>query len=466
MKLLKAKKGIHIPGKKDETAKLSTVKYISPEYVYIPLSVKGTDFEQLVKPGDTVKVGQKIAQRSKEKGLPLVKISSVSGEVVGTERKQHHTGLPYVCIKIKNDFKDTTIDLKPVKDFNSVDNSTLLNIIHEAGIVGLGGAGFPTVLKYQNVENIDTVILNGAECEPYITADYRIMIEDTNHVINGLRILMKVVNANNGIIVIKKGKKEAHDSLVEASAKYENIKIVEVPDEYPAGWERQVVYRALKRSYDNYPYECGVIVNNVSTAVAVSHAVSLGMPLVERVVTVSGEAVITPKNYRVRIGTLANELIKLSGGYAAEHEEIRVIAGGPMMGVAQKNDEFVISETTSAVLVFSGIGQYEIPHNQPVGDVILDVLHLKQHDPRHFIRDEQPCVRCGTCVAHCPAGLQPTLLRTASLAKDEKLLAKLDVTKCIDCGTCAYVCPSHIHVNEAIKKGKTYYNVKNAQQNK
>ena len=141
--------------------------------------------------------------------------------------------------------------------------------------------------------------------------------------------------------------------------------------------------------------------------------------------------------------------------------DVRIIAGGPMMGIAQKQEEFVISPEVSGITILLAIHEYQIPHNQPVGDVILDVLHFTEHDDRYFMRDEQPCVRCGSCVVNCPAGLQPTLLRTAALAKDEKLLGKLDVLKCIDCGTCAYVCPSHIQVNEAIKKGKTFYTVKN-----
>lgn len=462
MKLFKAKKGIHIPGKKDDTSKLSSVEFLSPEYVYIPLSVKGTDFDVLVKPGDMVKLGQKIAQRSKEKGLPLVKHASVSGEVVSIkERKVHSTGLPYVCIQIKNDFKDTPVEFTPVSNINKLDNTKLLEIIKEAGIVGLGGAGFPTYLKYENVKDIDTVILNGAECEPYITADYRIMIEETDRIIDGLVILMKLAKAEKGIITIKKGKTEVFKLLVESASKFNNITALEVPDEYPAGWERQVVYRTLKRSYKNFPYECGVIVNNVSTAVAVSKVVRDGLPLIERIVTVAGEGIIRPRNYLVRVGTLSTDLIKLSDGLASDMGDLRIIAGGPMMGVSLKAEEFVITSKLSGILALPGERKYVAPHNQSVRDVILDVLHFTKHDDCFFVRDEQPCVRCGNCVKNCPAGLQPTLIRTASLAKDEVLLDKLDVSKCISCGTCSYVCPSHIQVSEAIKKGKAYYVAKN-----
>ncbi len=462
MKLFKAKKGIHIPGKKDGTAKLSSIEFLSPEYVYIPLSVKGTDFDVLVKPGDIVKLGQKIAQRSKGKGLPLVKHASISGEVVNIkERKMHSSGLPYVCIQIKNDFKDTLVEVTPVSNLDKVENSQLLEIIKEAGIVGLGGAGFPTFLKYGNVKDIDTVILNGAECEPYLTSDYRIMLEQTDRVIDGLVILMKLANAKKGIIAIKKGKKEVYKQLLDGASKFNNISVVEIPDEFPAGWERQVVYRTLKRSYENFPFECGVILNNVSTSVAVSKAVRDGLPLVERFVTVSGEGIIRPQNYRVRIGTLSTDLIKLSEGLADDMGELRIVTGGPMMGTSLKTEEFVVTSELSGILALPGEHKYETPHNKPVGDVILDVLHFSEHDDRFFMRDEQPCVRCGNCVKYCPAGIQPTLIRSASIAKDEIMLDKLDVSKCISCGTCSYVCPSHIQVSEAVKKGKAYHAAKN-----
>ncbi|QVK19144.1 RnfABCDGE type electron transport complex subunit C [Mycoplasmatota bacterium] len=336
MKLFEARKGIHIPGKKDDTSKLSSVKYISPEYVYIPLSAKGSDFEIYVKPGDKVKLGQKIAERTREKGLPLVKHSSVSGEVIGNERKLHRTGLPYVCIKIKNDFQDTPVEFTPISNLDEVDNTKLLEIMRVAGVVGLGGAGFPTFLKYQNTKDIDSIILNGAECEPYITADYRMMTEETDRVIDGLHIMMKVADAENGIIAIKKGKKAVYDLLVKAAEQYDHINVIQVPDEYPAGWERQIVYRTLKRSYETYPFECGVIVNNVSTSVAISDAIRKGIPVIERIVTVTGEAVVKPANYRVRIGTLASDLIKQSGGISDDFDDVRVISGGPMMGVTQK----------------------------------------------------------------------------------------------------------------------------------
>jgi len=206
MKLFKANKGIHIPGRKDATALLFSEKFLNPEYVYIPLSAKGTDFDVYVKPGDLVKLGQKIARRTEDKGLPIVKHATVSGEVLSiSERKLHRTGLPYVCIKIKNDFLDTkSEEIQPIHNLDEVDNVKLLEIMRESGLVGLGGSGFPTYLKYKNASNIDTIILNGAECEPYITSDYRIMLEETGRVIDGLLIMMKAASANNGIIASAK----------------------------------------------------------------------------------------------------------------------------------------------------------------------------------------------------------------------------------------------------------------------
>lgn len=461
MKLFKANKGIPVPSHKSDTLSLKSVEYLAPEYVYIPLSLKGSDFDIYVKAGDKVKLGQQIARRDEKKGLPIVKHATISGEVVGMERKLHRTGMPYQSIVIKNDFQDTPVeDFKGIENIDSLDNEQLLNIMSESGVVGLGGSGFPTYLKYRSAKNIDTVILNGVECEPYVTSDYRIMMEETNRVIDGLIIMMKAAHAKNGIIAIKESYKDLYKVLKDATKVHSNIQVKRVPSLYPSGWERQVVYKTIGRRYEKYPFECGVIVNNVSTAVAASLAVREGKPVIERIITVAGEGVIQPQNYKVRIGTLASDVIQASKGLAEDLGELRVISGGPMMGVAQKNLDFVITRALNGITVIPGMHEYHVPHNQPVLDVLMNVLHFVEHDPNHFERDEQPCVRCGSCVKECPAGLQPSLLRKASLNKDENLLDKLNVDLCISCGVCTYVCPSHIQVSEAISKGKTFYAAK------
>jgi Na+-translocating ferredoxin:NAD+ oxidoreductase subunit C len=467
MKLFKANKGIKVPGHKKDTYLSQTEEFLKPEYVYIPLSLRGSDFEVYVKAGDQVKLGQPIARRDEKKGLPIVKHATVSGEVVGMERKTHRTGMPFQSIVIKNDFQDTPYeDFKGVANIDSLDHESLVNLLAENGVVGLGGSGYPTFLKYRDAKNIDTVILNGAECEPYVTADYRVMIEETAKVFDGLTIMMKAAKASKGIIAIKKNYHVVYKALAQEAKKYPNISIVLLPSIYPAGWERTVVYRSLKRTYDKYPFECGVIVNNVSTAAAVSQVVREGKPLMERIITVAGEGVVSPKNVRIRVGTLASDVIEFSRGLATDMGDLRIIAGGPMTGTAQKNTDFVATRALNGITVLPGFHEYHVPHNQPIGDVLMNVLHFVEHDPNHFERDEQPCVRCMSCVKACPAGLQPTLLRTAALNKDEKLLAKLDVEACISCGSCTYSCPSHISLSETITKGKTFYASKQRLKNK
>lgn len=456
----KAKYGIRIPSKKHDTYYLPTEEFLTPQYVYIPLSLRGNDFDVYVKAGDQVKVGQVIARRDASKGLPIVKHAPVSGEVVGMERKTHRTGAPYQAIVIKNDFQETLCETIKPFDWEKASYLELVDFILESGIVGLGGAGFPTAVKYQTEDTIDTVILNGAECEPYLTADYRMMLEETKDLFTGLKILMKAGRAERGIIAIKKNNKEVYKALKEEAKNHENISIKLLPDLYPAGWERTVVYRTTKRTYENLPSECGVIVNNVQTAIAVAKAVRTGLPLIDRVITVSGEGIISPKNIRVKVGTLATDAINYCHGLATDLGELRILAGGPMTGVAQKSTDFIITRAVNGILALLGTKTYQVPHGQPVGDVLLNILHLDGHADPHFVIDEQPCVRCMSCVKACPAGLQPTLLSQASLNKDEKELGLLDVDACINCGSCTYVCPSHISLAANIAKGKTFYQAK------
>ncbi|ERJ13840.1 RnfABCDGE type electron transport complex subunit C [Haloplasma contractile] len=458
MRHFKPTKGLKISGHKSATIALESEKFVNPEYVYIPLSIKGNDYELLVEEGDKVKLGQKIARKTKGKTLPVVKHATVSGEVVGFAKEFHYSGLPYQCLKIKNDFLDTpSDDFSPIKNIDQMDADQLSEVMAEAGIV----SERLTFVNNEQSKTIDTVILNGSECEPYITADYRTMLEMTESVIDGLTIMMKAAEANNGIIAIKKGKKDIYKALKQASKSYSNITIKLLPDQYPAGWEKQVVYRTLNRTYEDSPVECGVIVKNVTTAVNVSNAVRKGQPVLERIITVSGEGIVRPNNYLVRIGTKASDVIKLSGGVATDLGDLRFIAGGPMTGVALRKDDFVITRTVTGVTVLPNIHDFELDENQAPMDVILGLLHFTEHDPYHFERDEQPCVKCGSCVDHCPAGIVPSTLKEAAKAKDIDLMDKYDINACINCGTCTYVCPSHIQVSELIKKGQMFYNVKN-----
>lgn len=452
------RRGIKIPGMKSATSYSRTVDFLNPEFIYIPTSVKGTDFDVFVEVGDKVTMGQTIARRPKEKGLPITKHSSVSGEVIGFEKKLHRTGLPYNVIKIKNDFKDTySDDISPVEDIDLLDNVKLAEIISKGGVVGLGGSGFPTAIKFLNTDNIDTIVLNGAECEPYITSDYRIMFERPEKVIDGLYIMMRAAKADHGVIGIKEGKKDVYDVLVEVASKYDNIDIIEVPDYYPAGWEKEIVFQTLGRTYDRLPLECGVIVNNVSTAASVSTVVREGKPVIERIVTLTGEAMSKPMNVKVRIGTLASELFEKMGGINEDIDEVTFITGGPMMGKAQRNIDVVITRGVGSLLALPSLKKYELDKSKSFFKQVKELLKSNKYEGAHYLKDEQVCVRCGRCVANCPAHIKPLFLSKFSKRKDFDKLEELDIAKCIECGTCSYVCPSHIELTEAIGKGKRFY---------
>lgn len=464
MKLLKANKGIHVPLHKEATEHLPVETYLKPEYVYIPMAVKSTDFDVYVKEGDQVKLGQKVAKRTK--GLPLVQHATVSGEVVKIERKANHMGQSVQSIVIKNDFKDTLTDEFQGLDVDKLDNEAISNYLLEGGIVGLGGAGFPTFMKYKGVQNIDTVILNGAECEPYITADYRTMIENAEEMFDGLSIMMKSVKAEKGMIAIKEHYTEANEVLSAVARKsYPNISVVVLKNTYPAGWEKTIVYQATGRSYERLPLECGVIVNNVQTAISVSRLFRKGIPLVDRVITVTGEGIVNKKNLLVRIGTLVNEIVDFCGGLNPELNEVRLISGGPMMGPTHKDMDYTVTKETNGVLVLPGVKIYEeLPkEKKTLGDLwsmMKEQWSIDRGETEARIVDEQPCVRCMACVEACPAKIKPTLLSQAALHKDEKRLEELDVLACINCGACTFVCPSHIPLAANIQRGQTLYKAK------
>lgn len=467
MKLLKANKGIRLPQHK-YTWDSPIEDFTKPKRVYIPLAMRKTDFEVYVNPGDQVKLGQKVA---KSKGLPYYHHASVSGTVVGIERATNNQGKPVQAIIIENDFKDTLTDeYKPVENIDALSREEIVERLLEGGFVGLGGAGFPTHLKYQDVENIDTVILNGAECEPYITCDYQAMIEHAAEIVDGLAILLKAVDAPNGIIAIKKKYDAVIDAFNEVLVDYPNITITFLPDIYPAGWEKAVVYHTVKRSYERLPKECGVIVNNVQTALYISNFFRKGIPLVERIITVTGDAINEKKNLRVRIGTLATELVDYCGGFDPKEQELRLVCGGPMMGETQKNTEFIMSKEANGIVVLPGVKQYEEDTEvNSIGDLWRKWKNiLRQSLGKADVRviDEQPCVRCMKCVEACPAKLRPTLLSQASLARDEDRLEKLDVLSCINCGVCSYVCPSHIPLAANIQRGQNYYKARQRMQNR
>ncbi len=435
--------GIHPPEEKDKTKGLPIQNIPLPDKVVIPLSQHaGTICKPIVKVGDLVKRGQKIGEGE---GLITSTVhSSISGKVGDILPHPHPLGSDILSIIIESDGKDEwTGDLKENEDYLSIEPEKIRGIIRDAGIVGLGGAQFPTYIKLSPAGNkkIDYVILNGAECEPYITSDHRLMLERTSEIIEGLKIIMHVLSARKGFIGIEKNKPDAIEKMRIAecglrNGKKSEIEVVGLNVKYPQGAEKQLIKTILKKEIPPsvFPIEAGVVVNNVGTAYAVYNAVRYGIPLIERVVTVTGDCIKEPQNLLVRIGTSFEFLIQNCGGFSEDPE--KVIMGGPMMGITQYTLKVPVIKGTSGILVFS--------------------------KDSTVIEDEyQPCIRCGRCVYNCPMGLSPNLygLQAERSMIDEAY--NLDVMYCIECGACSYVCPSKRPLMQFIKYLKAEIRKKN-----
>jgi len=411
----------HIPGYKKLTDGKEIKVLASPKFIYFPmLSGNGKEITLDVKEGDTVYKGTRLGIGQ---GFYVPYYSSVSGKVVGVEKRFNSlVGRPIDHLVIENDGKNT--EKYSLKKF-TLENATreqIIDAIKEAGIVGLGGAGFPTYVKY-GAENINTVIINACECEPFLTTDHETMLKETEKFMVGCLLLKKAANADKVVICFKKSKKDLISLFTEEVKKYEGIEFKTVKDVYPAGWERTLIWNVIKKDYNMLPSEVNVIVNNIQTAVAVYEAVIEGKPITDRLITVSGNAIAEPANILVPVGTPVSEIIAACGGYTKE--QVLLIPGGPMCGKPQMNDQFVTEKQTG-------------------GLTVLEYKDIK----------EEPCWHCGICTLNCPASLQPVEIARAVAAKDVERMQALQANKCIECGLCAFVCPSHINVTENIRKAK------------
>lgn len=416
----------HVNGHKELTSKKDVSKMIAPQTVSIPLVNGNTIAETLVQEGDRVKVGTKVAICKGNFEVPI--FSSVSGIVKGVKKVMHASLKPVEHLEIQNDGLDEK-EYLPEINYETASIEELVEFTKNAGIVGCGGAGFPTYVKYRGAEGIQALIINAVECEPYITADYKEMKSGMEDFILGIKIMLKMAKAPKAIIGIKKTKKDFILTLQEAIKDEKNIEIAQVPDVYPMGWERTLVYEIMKKQYDRLPSEIGCVVNNATTAIALAQAVAHRAPIIEKIVTVSGDGVKNPQNVLVRVGTEASEIIGHCGGYTAE--DVKLIAGGPMMGKTIPNDQFVISAASNALTVLI---------NKP--------------------EEAMTCLRCGKCSDHCPAALQPVRINQAEKEKNIDLLEKLAVNQCVECGMCTYICPSKLDVTEGVRRAKRYMALK------
>ena len=410
------KGGLHVPDYKYYTNK-SPVQDIEPAGLYyFPVNQhKGAPLSPIVKPCDYVKVGQKLADTEEYMAAPVH--SSVSGTVKSIEPHINNFGLKTETIIVENDGKDEVYEgVHPIENIDALSKRELLWVIRDAGLIGLGGAGFPTHVKLNPSSPIKYLIINGAECEPYITSDHRRMLENTPELIEGIRIVMKVLDVKDAYVGVETNKKDAIIKLREAVRYSDDIKIVPLKPKYPQGAEKQLIKAITGRNVPTgkIPADVGAMVVNVDTVYNIYRAFKKGMPVIERIITVSGDAVKSPGNFRVRLGVPISYLFEQAGGFVEEPHKI--IIGGPMMGFAQYSLDVPASKTTSSLIA---------------------LLH-----PESVYDEEMPCIRCGKCVVNCPMRLMPNKLNGAALNRDIDAAKKLNILDCIECGLCSYTCPS------------------------
>ena len=425
--------GCHPDDMKAMTDKKPIVDIEAPQELVYPLNQHiGAPAEPIVKVGDSVFVGQKIAEG---KGFVSSNIhASVSGTVKAIEDRLTPNGSYQKSIIIENDGEDTNnFDTDP-RDYKKFTPDELVDIIKEAGIVGMGGATFPTHVKLSppKEKKIDYIIINGAECEPYLTSDHRAMLETPMEIITGLDILMRIFSLSVGYIGIESNKKDAIKVMrrYAAHSRSGKIEIVPLKTKYPQGAEKQLIYAVTGRKVPRggLPMDVGAIVQNIDTCASVARAVVYEMPLISRIVTVTGDCVKNPANVRVRIGTPFNYIIEKTGGLRAHPK--KVIMGGPMMGIAVPNLTVPVIKGTSAILTFG----------KRISGATIDKAAT--------------CIRCGKCVCACPMHLMPLYLKEAAQLGDFERLKTLGVQDCIECGSCSFVCPGRNNPSESIKIAK------------
>lgn len=433
--------GVHPPEAKNYSEDRRIEILDPPEIAIIPLAQHiGAPSQPIVKKGDKVLLGQKIAEASGFVSIP--QHASVAGTVKKIDLYPHQvTGKPEPHIFIENDGSDELAEeIESTGDsWLDTEPKKIVEIAREAGLAGMGGATFPTCVKLSPPpgKNIDTVLLNGAECEPYLTADHRLMLEFAEDIVNGLLLIGKAVDAKKLGICIELNKPDAIETISRVASD-RGVEVHPLKVKYPQGAEKQMIYAVTGREVPSggLPFDCGCYVQNVGTAKALYDAVAKGIPLYERIVTVSGPIVKEPSNFLARIGTPFDSLIEAAGG--STEPVGKLISGGPMMGLAQSTTEVVVSKGTSGILLFG----------------VDDALS----------RPEMPCIGCAKCVDVCPAYLMPTRISACGKYSKVEMARKLGALDCIECGSCAYVCPSAIRLLHYIRVAKNAIQKKMAEE--
>ena len=422
--------GVHPADNKQLTSRKPTVTAAIPQRAIIPLSQHiGAPCKPTVVIGQEVKKGEKIGEAGGVVSSPVH--ASISGKVTAIGNFPHILGMDVPSVIIESDGKDEWIaGLKETTDYMMLSPEELRKMVSDAGIVGMGGATFPTHVKLSPPKEkpIDVVILNGAECEPYLTSDHRLMLERSTEIVEGLRILMRILNVSKGHIGIESNKPDAIEAMQKAVGGASDVQVWPLKVKYPQGAEKMLIKAVSDRTVPagGLPMDCGVVVQNVGTAVAIYDAVRYGRPLIERYVTVTGRGVKEPKNFLARIGTQFSQLIAEAGGLT--DDAAKVISGGPMMGMSQFSLDVPMIKGTSGILVL------------PKAEVST--------------KGYGPCIRCARCIDACPMLLQPSVIGLFVEKGHYQDAKDYHVLDCFECGSCTFVCPANRPMVQWVKRAK------------
>ena len=430
--------GIKVPHRK-HTADLKPVRLTDVKTITVPMSMHiGKPARAVVKRGDAVKVGQLMGEADGFVSSPIY--SGVSGKVLKIDEMTASNGAGVPCVVIENDGQNEVSEsVKPpeVSDFQS-----FIEAVKQSGVVGLGGAGFPTFIKLgvKDVSQIREIIINAAECEPYITSDTRTMLDKPEYIFKGIELLKKYLKAKTFIIGIENNKREAIELMQKKAAQCEGVSVKVLPSIYPQGGEKVLIYNTVGRIVPKgkLPIDVGVIVINVTTLAFIAEYMETGMPLVEKCLTFDGSAVKEPKNVIVPIGTSISELAELAGGFKCEPK--KVLYGGPMMGIAVPGLDAPILKNTNAITA------------------------LDEKDG--FMPKTTPCINCGACLSHCPLRLEPREISRAYSMGNAEELAALHVDLCMECGCCSFICPANRPLVQNNKLAKALLRMKQSEQKK
>lgn len=428
MKALTFRGGSH-PFEGKDLSKDLKIKEVLPKGLLVyPMSQHiGAPATPIVKKGDRVLVGQKIGE---SQGFVSAHIySSVSGTVTAVEPRLTVSGAKVMSVVVENDNEyEKALGVGQKRNYEQLTKEEIRNYIKEAGVVGMGGAGFPTHIKLtpKDDSKIEYVIVNGAECEPYLTSDYRVMLEEPEKVVQGLKVILKLFEHAEGIIAIEDNKPEAIKVMSQLVENESKIQVKVLKTKYPQGAERQLIYATTGRAINSsmLPADAGCVVDNVDTVVAVSAAVCESTPVIRKIITVTGDAIKTPQNFRVPTGLNYAELVEEAGGFTAQPE--KVVSGGPMMGMALYDLNVPVMKTSSALLCMT---KDEVAANEP-----------------------SACIRCGRCVEACPSRLIPQKMLECSERFDDAGFVALNGMECYECGSCTYVCPAKRRLTQSFKQ--------------